>query len=195
MKKSTSEIVAYTVRVISVPPVLFAGLLGALYLIYGEAFASVTQLAAAFFLSAVLPLTAYPLARVLPHFKAKGRDGERKLAFILNLSGYTLALIYGIAAQVSRELMLIFAVYFLSTVLLTILNKVFHIKASGHGCCMTAVLLLFIYLIDWALVLPCAAFYGVVLWASLKLKRHTAKEFLLGSTACLLSFLLGIVLM
>jgi hypothetical protein len=36
----------------------------------------------------IIPVLAYPLQNVIPGFKGKGRDGQRKLAFIFTLFGY-----------------------------------------------------------------------------------------------------------
>ena len=59
---------------------------------------------------------------------------------------------------------------------------------------MTGPLILLSYFIGWWCILPCAAFFAIIIWASLSLKRHTPKELVFGSLTAAVSFLLGILL-
>ena len=42
----------------------------------------------------------------------------------------------------------------------------------------------------WGIVVGVVC-WGAILWASLAMKRHTLKEFILGTVTCLLSFTVG----
>lgn len=69
----------------------------------------------------------------------------------------------------------------MSVVALTILNKVCKVRASGHACSCTMPYLLFSYFFGLRAVPVCVALYLAEFWASVRLKRHTVKEFILGS--------------
>lgn len=69
----------------------------------------------------------------------------------------------------------------MSVVVLTILNKVCKVRASGHACSCTMPYLLFSYFFGLRAVPVCVALYLAEFWASVRLKRHTVKEFILGS--------------
>ena len=63
-------------------------------------------------------------------------------------------------------------------------NKVFRLRASGHGCSVTGPVLL----AGWYLGLPgivvSALCYVLIFWASVTAKRHKWDEFLGGSVLC-----------
>ena len=69
-------------------------------------------------------------------------------------------------------------------------NKVFKVRISGHACSVSGPLVYAGYFLGvWAVV--GAACWGVILWASLVMKRHTLKEFIFGTLTCLFSFTVG----
>lgn len=71
--------------------------------------------------------------------------------------------------------------YFISVVLLTFVNKVLKVKASGHACSITAPCLLIAMFCGWYHIFPCLLIAAASVWASLYLKRHTVKELLFGA--------------
>lgn len=131
-----------------------------------------------FFLTLV-PLSAYGLKNVLPGYKSKGRDGERKLAFIMAIAGYTAGLICALVFHAPRGAMLLLLTYFFTGFALTLFNLL-HIKASGHACGFVGPFVLLMY---------CSRFYfwylliilPFVYWARLKMKRHTVSELAVGT--------------
>lgn len=182
------EKIAKVIRVVTVPPVLVLLLLVILFFTKEAIFSGVVQLLLSILFLMLIPVAAYPLALAIPQYKAKGRDGERTLAFILSIAGYTMAVIYGIAAQVSRGLLFIYLTYFISVAVLTVFNKVIKLRASGHACSITGPLILTVYFIGWNCLLPCAVLFVLIIWASLAIKRHTPKELIAGSSAAALAF-------
>ncbi len=36
---------------------------------------------------------AYPMQKILPHWKQKGQEGQRKLAFLFSMAGYSAAFV------------------------------------------------------------------------------------------------------
>ncbi len=185
---------AKIVRVLTVPPVMICILLLVLYFARPSLFAGVGQLLWALLFLMVFPLLAYPVSALVPALRKKGREGQRGLAFLFTLAGYTGGLVYGLIAGVGDGLLLVYLTYFLSVFFLILLEKCFHVRASGHACSITGPLILLCYFTSWWWALPCAGVYGLVAWASLSLKRHTAKELAFGSLTAVAAFLLGILL-
>ena len=91
---------------------------------------------------AVFPMLAYPLARLIPALRRRGREAERRLAMLLSAVGYAAACVYGFAAACGRDPMLVFMTYFLSVVGLLICNRLLRFRASGHSCAVTGPILL-----------------------------------------------------
>jgi len=146
---------------------------------------------------ALIPVAAYPLQPLIPKYKDKGREGQRNLAFGFTAVGYAGAVLYGVFAHVSNDLLMIFLTYFLSVFALLVSNKIIKFRSSGHMCSITGPLILFIYFIGWIAIIPCLVLFGLICWASLLLKRHTLYEVIGGCACCIAAFLcsLGTVLL
>jgi hypothetical protein len=179
---------AKTIRVLSVPPVMVTALILILYRQDRLIFRNTSDVVMPIVFLGFVPVLAYPLQHLIPALRQNGREAQRKLAFLLSMIGYTLALIWAVFHPVSSQMLLLCLTYFFSVVLLTLCNKALHVHASGHACSVTGPLLLLIYLVDWTLIFPCIASGLLIAWSSLYLKRHTAKELLTGSLVCLVSF-------
>lgn len=190
-----SETAAKLIRVITIPPILVLTLVLILYNTNNDIFSNIWDVLVIIFTLAVIPITAYPLQKVIPGFKDKGREGQRKLAFITNFLGYTLAAIWGILASASKDFKLIVLTYFLSVVILSVFNKCLNLRASGHACSITGPLILLIYFIGVRSIVPCLVIAACIVWASLKLKRHTITELFMGALTCVMSFFVTLILL
>ncbi len=185
-----SRYVAKFIRVVSIPPVMVAALIVLLSVFRSDVITSLSQgLWAILFLS-VAPAMAYPLSVIIPSVRAKGRNGQRSLAIYLSVAGYLGGCIYGVAAGVGKYLAMIFATYMISVIILLTLNKACHIKASGHACSLTGPIALMCYFLGAWWVAVGIVLYAIILWASVKMGRHTIKEFLWGSASCLVAWAL-----
>lgn len=189
---SRKETVAKGIRILSVPPVMITALVLALAALRPDMFRSGTEIVVTIVLLGFVPVLAYPVHKAVPALRGKGREEQRKLAFVFNLAGYTAAFMWALIEDVSSELVLICATYFGSVVLLTISNKLIHFRASGHASSFTGPLLLAVYLTGTKLVIPCVLIAGLVIWSSLTLKRHTIKELAGGIVICTVSFLVSL---
>lgn len=188
--KIKKEAVAKFIRAVTVPPVLVCVLILVLSVARDDIFYELRDIIMSFVLLGVVPVLAYPLQRLLPGFQDKGREGQRKLAFILNIAGYTLAFILSFAFHVNDRLMLIYTTYFCSVIILAVFNLL-HIRASGHACSAAGPFLFFIYFTGWTAVIPCLVVMALIIWSSLILKRHTIKELTLGLLTFIAAFLLS----
>lgn len=188
------DVLAKTIRVLSVPPVMVTSLILILAFNKDGIFRSTSEVAISILLLGFVPVLAYGLQKILPGYKGQGRKGQRKLAFITSIIGYTCALIWAFAAGVNISLLFICATYFFSVVLLTVCNKGFHYRASGHACSFTGPLVLLVYFFGLKVLVPCLVIAGLIVWSSIYLKRHTLKELVGGMVSCLLAFGLSMIL-
>lgn len=183
--RTVSRCVAKCIRVVTVPPVMVAALIVLLSVFRTDVITTLSQSLWTIFFLSVVPAMAYPLSIMIPSVRAKGRNGQRSLAIYLSVAGYLGGCIYALAAGVSKYLGMIFITYLISVVILLTLNKGFHIKASGHACSLSGPIALMCYFLGAWWVAVGIVLYAVILWASVKMGRHTFKEFLWGSASCL----------
>lgn len=151
------ENIAKMIRIVTTPPILITALILILSISRDDIFRGMGEILMSILLLGMVPVLAYPLQRILPGWKEGGREGQRNLAFVLNLAGYMSALILGYLSGAGKNLKLIDITYFLSVVILTAFNKFIHIRASGHACGVTGPLLLLLYFTGWAVLIPCLA--------------------------------------
>ena len=188
------ERIAKAIRVLSAPPIMVSVLILILAFCKESIFRNTLEIVIMIVLLGFVPVLAYGLQRILPGFKEQGREGQRKLAFITNLVGYSGAFLWALIADVENALLLICSTYFFSVVLLTICNKGLHYRASGYASSFTGPLVLLIYFFGWKVIIPCLVIAALIIWSSIYLKRHTAKEIVGGIVVCLLSFTLSLVI-
>ncbi|MBC3887995.1 hypothetical protein GH810_06700 [Acetobacterium paludosum] len=189
MKAKAAKIIS----IITIAPIMSFCMFSFLYVADSGHFQNLTNYLLAVICFAFIPILAYPLQKFLPKFKDKGRDGQRKLAFIFVILGYTLGLISAFIAKAPIQYLMIYISYFLSGLILTFVNKILKIKASGHACGVMGPVVVCIYFLgnfSWLflLLLP------IVFWARMKIGRHTLKELLLGAAVSLLCTLLAIII-
>lgn len=169
------------VRVISVPPVMVAGIAAALAVATENVFRSPLEAVLTVLFLAAVPLLAYPLSHLLPKVRTRGRDGQRDLAFTLSAVGYAGGWLYGVLAHVTPALQAIFTAYLFSVTLLLIFNKLLFLRASGHASSVTGPLLLAAWFIGGWSIPAAVALYALIFWASVYAGRHTRGEFLTGT--------------
>ncbi len=188
-QKSVAEKIAHIIRIVTVPPVMVAILIVLLFTLReGVVFANTAEMLVSLVCLTLLPLMAYPLSAAIPAIKRKGRDGQRSLAMYISGASYLAVFVYGFVAGVGNHLMLVYTGYFMSVVILLVANKLLHVRASGHACSVSGPLVYTAYFLGvWGIVVGCAL-WGIILWASLRMKRHTLLEFILGTLTCLVSF-------
>ena len=190
-KKPLYMTLAHAVRIVSIPPVMVGILLVLLYTLRDGVFATPVEFAASLCGLTVLPILAYPVSAMIPALRKKGREGQRSLAMYFSTVGYVAVFVYGLIARVGTGLMHIYAGYLFSVVIILIGNKVFKVRISGHACSVSGPLVYSGYFLGiWGIVVGVVC-WGLILWASLVMKRHTLKEFIYGTLTCLVSFTVG----
>lgn len=182
---------ARVVRVVSVPPLMVAAILTLLWFRHPGLFTSPSQLWFSQCFLAGFPILAYPLSYIVPAIKRKGRDGQRNLAMYLSAIGYLSVVLYGILAGCTEGLRIIHLTYLLSVVLLLVLNKLVHVRASGHACSVSGPILLLCLYVGTIGVVTGLLLWAVIFWASLRGKHHTRREYLIGSGVPIVAYMLS----
>ena len=192
-KGSVADRVASFVRIVTVPPLMVAVILTVLYAVRGALFASLSHLVFSVLFLAVVPGLAYPLSYLIPAIRRKGRSGQRSLAMYLSAVGYLSVVLYGILAQCTEGLRIIHLTYLLSVLLLLVLNKLLHVRASGHACSVSGPILLLCIYVGAVGVAVGILLWMLILWASVRMRHHTPREYLIGSTVPILAYVLSVL--
>lgn len=185
--------IAKIIRTLTVPPVMAALLLSAIYVFRPDFYGSVLNFIVSLATIALFPLLAYPLQRFISPFKHEGREGQRRLAILLSNLGYILGLISVFFSNHTQERLILHLTYFLSGVLIFVFNRFVKIRASGHACGATGPVAALIWLFGLP-ALGMLIFLAAVYWASLTAKRHTLPELLCGSALPVISLFLSVFL-
>ena len=190
-----SKAIAKAVRVVTAPPVLITCTLLLFWLFGIGVFRNAAELLLAIFFLGVMPSIAYPAQKAIPKLRERGRDGQRKLAFVCSLVGYVLGAAVGAAGFATPKMMFVYLSYFLSVLVLAFVNKVLHEKASGHACSTTGSLFFAVFYIGGAAAFPCIFLFVAMAWSSVKLKRHTPRNIATGAAVFAVSAVVaGLVL-
>ncbi len=174
---------AKLIRVLSAPP--FAAALFVLTLYYSSK-SIVTekiQLISMLVCLSALPVAAYPVSMMLHMNRAK----QRILAMVFSFAAYFVLAALSLYFDWNYEIKLISLTYFASSLWLIVFNKAFRLNASGHSCAVTGPGVMVCLLVSIKLLPACILLYALVLWASLKTKRHSLMEYLLGSLCFVLA--------
>ena len=139
------ERIAKAIRVLSVPPVMVSVLILILAFSKDGIFRSTLEIVITIVLLGFVPILAYGLQKILPGFKEQGREGQRKLAFITNLVGYSAAFLWALIADVENALLLICSTYLLGVMSISLndtkvphsdfssMTKFFSFRYFCHG--------------------------------------------------------------
>lgn len=191
-KAGAGAIVAKIIRILTLPTLLFFALILTLYFVRREAFAEPFSALVPVLGIGVFPILSYPISMVLPR-SVRGRRSQRIVAFVFSAIGYTVSFVLCAAWHLGDVVTLMCATYFFSVSLLIMFN-LFGIKASGHACGTAGPLVFLCYNVGFIYIIPCAALFCLSAWASVKLARHTPKEFFFGTLCAVIAFLLALAL-
>ena len=175
--------IASIFRKIARPPIFAVLFLLTVYVTDAALIGSVFQLAIGILTLGVLPLLGYPMQKFIPHFRDKGREGQRTLAMLFCFAGYLLGTLTALVTHAPKALLMIYLCYLSCGIGMLICNKLFRFKASGHACGITGPVFAMLLYFN----LPIPALIGAVLTAlvfasSVKTREHTLPH-LLGGTA------------
>lgn len=193
MSKENKNKLAKLIRGVAIPPTFVVILTVSLYFFNNSAFRHIGDLLVTVVTLALMPALAYPLAYAIPSIRKKGRAGSRSLAFVTSAVGYVVGTVYAFASGATADLKFIFCGYMIALVALTVFNKVFKMKASGHACGILGPLLYAVYFFGLAWLIPCIAVGAAVVWSSIYRKSHTPRELVLGGLCAAFGFCIGLI--
>lgn len=177
------------IRIITLAPILASFSLIMILIFCSGVFPTAGHFIYMLLLLGILPLLAYPLQPFTPHFKNKGRDGQRTLAMIFAVLGYIFCLIINFFSSPSKGMWIICLEYLISGILILVFNKCFHIKISAHGCGSAGPIFLLLY---FGLTVPAIIMAIITVFAyiaSVKAKHHTFPQLIGGSAVSILVLL------
>lgn len=183
---------AKLIRVLTTAPLVAALLITILNFAIPGAYANTTHYLAALFCLTILPLLAYPISYLIPPIRRKGRDGQRGLAIIFSVAGYILGFVYAVAFGGATIECIVIGTYLFSGILIA-LSSVFHFKASGHACGESGPIAMLCYCLGPWFIFG-YLFLAAVFWSSLKLKRHSLGQLIVGSIIPLLAMVISIAM-
>ena len=175
------SIFAKVIRILTLAPIMALATLLTLYIHAPALFGQTYLFLLAIVFLCILPLLAYPFQPIIPGFKGKGREGQRNLAMVFAVSGYVLGCLTNLLLDAPRLLWFVYLIYLFSGVLIVVINKVFHLRASAHACGIAGPTALLMYFGVYFAIIPGTILYFAALWASIKMKRHTLPQFLGGA--------------
>lgn len=191
-KNGAGAVIAKIVRVLTLPTLLFFALILTLYCVRREAFATTASVLVPILGIGVFPLLSYPISMLLPK-SVRGRKSQRIMAFAFSAIGYTVAFVLCATWNLGDVVTMMCSTYFFSVSLLIVFN-LFGVKASGHACGTAGPLVFLCYNVGFIYIIPCAALFILSAWASVRLSRHTPKEFFFGTLCAVLAFLMALAL-
>lgn len=191
-KGGAGAVVAKTVRILTLPTLLFFALILTLYFVRREAFSEPYSVLVPLLGIGVFPILSYPISMLLPR-RIHGRRSQRIMAFAFSAIGYTVSFVLCAVWNLGDVVTLMCSTYFFSVSLLIVFN-LFGIKASGHACGTAGPLVFLCYNVGFIYIIPCAALFLLSAWASVRLSRHTPKEFFFGTLCAVLAFLMALAL-
>lgn len=183
---------AAVLRVITIPPIMALLLLA--ILLFKQQINILTFIILLLFL-AIFPSLSYLIEKTFKIYKKISKEENdrvcyRNLAIIMSLISYTIIFILVLFNNYSILVKQLVSTYFLSGILMFISTFAFKIKASGHMCGFSgpvtflSVTISYYFLLLYLLII-------LVIWSSLKLKRHTIIEIILGFLIPIISFLIS----
>lgn len=180
---------AKAVRVVTVPALTSGCAMTLLWLSDTVIYHSLRDYLVVMFGLTAVPLMSYLFTAGIPKLREQGRETQRKYAMYFSAAGYLVAFGYGLIAYTTGPYRVITGTYVISIVLLLVLNKGMHFKASGHACSTAGPLVAMSYFLGGWYIVAGAAVCALVIWASMEQKQHRFWELMTGSAVSGLSFL------
>lgn len=172
---------AYIIRIITVSPILVLSLLSVIFFKEHSFMKNNVSYIIAITTLVLLPLLAYPIQRRFNIIKVGDkRKSERALAIIFSICGYLIGFILAFILKAPGTEKVLYLSYLMSVILISIFSFGFQLNASGHMAGISGPLTIIVYLFGFKYLLLISIPITVI-WASLKLNRHTLIELTVGS--------------
>ncbi len=188
---------AKIVRIITVAPVM-ALLLCSVLLAKGGAYNGLYMYFVCLFCLGVLPALAYAIEHKTQivakrHPELSSRECMRRLAIYMSNIGYIALIVVVYTTQQPALLKEMALTYLFSGMLIYIFSIILNIDASGHSCGFIGPVVFMAYNVSWWFLSLLPLFF-ILAWSSLKLKRHTPFQVVLGALIPVFSFVLAVAI-
>lgn len=183
---------AKIVRIFTIAPIMALCMMTAVFIARPEVFGGGLNYAMSILFIVIMPVLAYPLQKAVPYYKDKGREGQRNFAIVMAVVGYVLSVVYAALLKVPKGVWIIYLCYFFSGIGIALVNKLTSIRASGHACGFVGPIGLLVYFLG-PICLIASALIMLVYWASLKTKRHTMSQLIVGSFIPIIALVLAVL--
>ncbi len=184
---------AKIIRTVTISPVMVVLLISCLYFMHDGAFLNGAHAWLMVLFLSFLPVLSYPLSYVIPSVKKKGREGQRSLAIYFSIIGYLLGCVVVFAFSPAPIEKIVYLTYLFSGLLIFLFSHIFKFKASGHACGVAGPIWALCYFVHPAFALLLSVLF-LVFWSSLRLKRHTTSQLIVGSFIPLCSMILSMLI-
>lgn len=193
-KDGTQSIPAKIVRIVTAPHFMAMTLSTLLYISMGEtAFASRLHYAESLFTLGILPMVPYLICAVIPSLRRKGRKLERTLGIVFSVLGYIMGTLFSLFGGGTAVETTLYLTYLISGAAIALLSFAMHFKASGHTCGVSGPAAMLVYYLGAAFI-PMFALLIPVFMSSLKLRRHSVSQLIVGSVVPVVSMLIAILI-
>ena len=173
-------------RICTLPPIMALLMLSVLYCFCQGVFGGVKYYLLAVLFLVIIPVLAYVFKPVRTDLPKGGRERQRSVAMWLSLGSYLMGSVLAAILKTSFELKKIYLVYVISGLLMLFFNKVLGIRASGHACGVMGAGVCLFDSVGFPALFGCLLLVAVYM-ASLKLRRHSWGELIVGSMIPILS--------
>ena len=188
---------AKIVRIITVAPIM-ALVLCSVLLARGDAYNALYMYFVCLFCLCVLPALSYVLESsthivAKRHPEMSSRECMRRLAIYMSNLGYVALTVVVYATRQPLLLKEMALTYLFSGILIYIFSIILNIDASGHSCGFIGPVVFLAYNVSWWFLLLLPLFF-ILAWSSLKLKRHTPFQVVLGAVIPVVCFVLAVAI-
>jgi len=191
------EKLAKIIRIITVAPIMALMLCTILLLNNPQNYNGLWMFFVCIICLCIVPSLAYPIEKKWHIIGRENtldeRAATRKLAIIMSVIGYCLLLILVVLTHQPTVLVMMAITYALSGLFIFVFSVIIHVNPSGHACGFMGPVIFLCYNISWwfALLTPMLL---IVSWSSLKLKRHTWAQLILGTIIPIISFFVSVLI-
>lgn len=186
-----SKALAKTVRILTLPPLAAVATLSVF--LYCKTIVLAEFLVGTACLT-LLPMLAYLVEPLFRTEKVSKRDSQRNLAVWFSVVGYALCNLAAWLMNSGGILKTFYLTYMFSVLTILVFGKLFRVKCSGHACGFVGPLVFLGCFVDaryfWGLFLLA----GLV-WASVRIERHTVSEMAIGSVIPVVSMAVSYLLL
>lgn len=146
----------------------------------------------------VIPAISYPIEKKWhwcgkrhPNFNE--RQSSRRLAIYFSLMGYIILTLVSFLTHQPKLLNVLCLTYLFSGFLIFIFSVILKYDASGHACGFIGPVAFLSYNVSWFFLLLLPLVF-VIFWSSVKLKRHSIEQVILGGIIPVISLIVALLI-